>query len=87
MSDADLVQRQTDYVQTLRTMGKRERTLGLVASLIGVLMLMWATYRGEGARSLLGFSGVGVVALGWVLFVSVVVRRARFVRSNPFPQS
>ncbi|WP_269713445.1 hypothetical protein [Caulobacter sp. NIBR2454] len=87
MSDADLVKRQSAYVDTLRNLGKRERTFGLIASLFGVLMLMWATYRGEGARSLLGFAGVGVVALGWILFISVVVRRARFVRSNPFPQS
>lgn len=87
IEDADLIQRRTAYVQTVRNMGRTHRNAGLAASLLGALMLVLATTRGQGAHSPLGYASVAVIALGWALFIYVTVRRIAFVRANPYPQS
>jgi hypothetical protein len=79
---ADL-DRQVAYLETLRGLGRPQRMAGMIACLVGVLMMVLARYRLGGAPWLL-WPGVGVVALGWGLFLYAVARRLTWIRAHPF---
>ena len=81
--DPALLDRQVAYLDSIRALGRRERFLGLGASLIGVLIVILARFRLGGEPWAL-WGGVGVVAVGWSLFVYAVARRLIWVRAHPF---
>ena len=60
------------------------QTVGLVFCLAGVFVLGYAATEGPGAHSLVGYSGIALIAVGWALFGYVIYRRTRYARVHPF---
>ncbi|MFI4934563.1 MAG: hypothetical protein ACHP7N_08090 [Caulobacterales bacterium] len=83
MDDPVVLDRQAAYIDTLRGLYKSERTAGFAACLIGVLMMLVGRFRG-GAPIWLVWSGAGVVAIGWGLFLYAILKRLSWVRTHPF---
>ncbi len=81
--DPALLERQSAYLESLRGLGRSERTAGFVACLIGVVVLGLARLRFVGETWLL-WTGLAVVGLGWALFLYSVVRRLAWTRAHPF---
>ena len=81
--EADLIARQSAYVDTVRALGRRERNAGFVACLVGVLILIWARFV-PGAPAFVLWIAIAVIVLGWGLFVWSVLRRFSYIRSHPF---
>jgi len=81
--DPALIARQSAYLDHVRELGRRERTIGLMASLIGVLILAIARLRLAGEPWAL-WTGVAIIAFGWAAFVYSVARRILWVRAHPF---
>ena len=71
------------YLDTIRSQGRRARTVGLIASLLGVLILVLGRFRLGGAMWLL-WTGLVVIGFGWSCFVYALVRRHRWMRSHPY---
>ena len=82
---ADL-ERRTAYLETLRGQGRAARLAGLVACLVGVLILVIGRYRLGGPTWALA-GGVAVIALGWALFIYAVGRRLFWARAHPYSNS
>lgn len=83
IDDPEILARKSAYLDTLRGMYKRDRLIGFCTILVGVALVMWARLD-PGAPPPIIWLGLGVLAGGWVLFTSVVVRRSRWARANPF---
>jgi hypothetical protein len=83
IDDPELLTRRAAYVDTIRGLYRRERAVGFVACLVGVLALVWGRM-GDGAPVWLTWTGLIVIAAGWGLFVYVLVRRSAWVRAHPF---
>jgi hypothetical protein len=77
------LERQSSWIDQMRAQGRRERTLGLIACLAGVMILIIGRFRLGGPIWML-WTGSAVVALGWGLFVYALVRRLNWVRAHPF---
>ena len=83
IDDAALLERQHAYLDHVRALGRRERNLGYVACLVGVMMVVIARFRLSGEPWLL-WGGGAMVAAGWGLFVYAIARRLIWVRAHPF---
>lgn len=83
LDDAALVERQSAYLDHIRGLGRQERSLGLIACLVGVLVLVLGRFR-FGGEPVLVWGGIAVIALGWGLFVWALARRVLWVRAHPF---
>jgi uncharacterized membrane protein len=81
--EAALADRQSAYLDAMRAQGRPERLAGFIACLVGVLVLVIARFRLGGQPWLL-WTGVGVVAIGWALFIYALARRLTWVRAHPF---
>jgi energy-coupling factor transporter transmembrane protein EcfT len=81
--EAQRLDRQAAYVDTVRGMAKRERDAGFVACLIGVLLLVWARFV-AGAPQIMLWAGLTVIAAGWGLLAWSVFKRVTWVRAHPF---
>lgn len=87
MTDTALDARRTAYFNTVKSVGRRERGLGLLACLFGALLLIWGR-SGQGAPVWAVWAGLATIGVGWLLFAYVILRRTRYVRAHPFdPQS
>jgi len=75
--------REAAYLETLRGLGRPERTAGVIACLVGVVIMVLARYRFGGEPWLL-WSGVAICAVGWALFIYAVARRLIWIRAHPF---
>ena len=81
--DPAVLERKVAYLDRIRSMGQRERTTGLFASLVGVLIIVIARFRLP-EMPLALWAGVAVVAIGWGLFILSVARRMLWIRAHPF---
>lgn len=87
MTDNALNARRAAYYDTVKSLGRRERGLGLLACLAGALLLIWGR-SAEGAPFWAVIAGLVTIGAGWLLFAYVIIRRTRYVRAHPFdPQS
>jgi drug/metabolite transporter (DMT)-like permease len=75
------------YRAAVRHVARRERALGLIACLVGVIVLIWGR-TASNAPSWAVVAGLVTIAAGWSLFAYVLIRRTRYVRAHPYhPQS
>jgi hypothetical protein len=81
--DPATLERQSAYLDRVRSLGRPQRFAGFVACAAGVAMMVLARYRLGGAPWLL-WPGVAIVALGWGLFIYALARRLTWVRTHPF---
>jgi hypothetical protein len=81
--EAVALDRQAAYLDTLRAQGRPARFGGMIACLIGVMILVVARFK-LGAPLWMLWTGGLVVAFGWGLFVYALVRRLTWVRAHPF---
>lgn len=87
MTDNALNARRAAYYDTVKSLGRRERGLGLLACLAGALLLIWGR-SAPGAPFWAIVAGLVTIGVGWLLFAYVIIRRTRYVRAHPFdPQS
>ena len=86
LDDPATLDRQAEYLDAVRALGRRPRALGYIACLVGVLMVAIARFR-LGGESWLLWSGVAVIAAGWALFVYAVAARLKYVRAHPFDRN
>ena len=84
MDDPKFLEAKARYIDLLRSIGQPERKMGLAASIVGLLTLAYAVMQGGGFDSPVGLAGITATAAGWTLFVHAGIKRARFVRANPF---
>src|SRR5262249_20661135 len=75
--------RRAAYLDTLRAQGRTVRTVGFIASLVGVLILVIGRFRLGGAIWLL-WTGVAVIGFGWSCFVYALIRRLTWIRTHPY---
>jgi hypothetical protein len=79
------LERRLAYIDQVRAIARRERNLGFVCCLLGVLGLAFAAYRLEaGAFSTPGVIALATIVFGWALFAYAIVKRTRYVRAHPF---
>jgi len=87
VTDNALNARRAAYYDTVKSLGRRERGLGLLACLAGALLLIWGR-SAPGAPFWAIVAGLVTIGVGWLLFAYVIIRRTRYVRAHPFdPQS
>ena len=81
--------RRIAYLDALKQVGYWPRTLGFAFSLVGAILLIYASYTiPGGAFSPFGYTALGVIVVGWALFAYSLIARTRYVRAHPFePQS
>jgi hypothetical protein len=84
LDDPQEMDRRGDYADRVRAIGRRTRIVGFILCLVGVMILVWARFRGPGALSAIGIAGLVTIAAGWGLFVYVLVARTRYVRRDPY---
>ena len=85
--DAVLIEKRVAYAKTIRGLHRTERASGLVASLVGVLLLIWGRQVAS-APTWAAPAGLVTIGAAWLLFAYVIYRRTRYVRAHPFdPQS
>ena len=85
--DPALIAKRVAYVRTVRGLYRNERIAGLLASLVGALLLIWGRM-GQGAPAWAVYIAFLAIGAAWVLFAYVIIRRTRYVRAHPFdPQS
>ena len=83
IDDPDALRRQAAYIDSLRGVGRQERTGGFVASLVGVMALVWARF--NAAAPAWGiWIGLAIIALGWFLLIYSLIKRSQWVRTHPF---
>lgn len=80
--EARQLERRCDYIDTVRGLYRRERNAGFVASLLGVLMLVWARFS-VGVSPAVLWAGLAVIAVGWALFAYSIFKRLAWVRAHP----
>jgi uncharacterized membrane protein len=85
IEDAETAERYAAHVETIRAVGRRERSIGYVACLVGVMIVVVARFRLAGEPWLL-WSGLAVIAVGWALFVYALWARIAYVRAHPFAE-
>ena len=79
------LQRRIAYLNALRQVGYWPRTLGFAFCLVGAILLIYASYKVPGgAFSSFGYTALGVIVVGWVLFAYSLIARTRYVRAHPF---
>ncbi|NBU27377.1 MAG: hypothetical protein EBS42_03925 [Caulobacteraceae bacterium] len=71
------------YLDRLRALYRRERWIGFGTILAGAALLVISRYV-PGFPEGLVWSGYGLLAAGWLLFVYVIWRRTAWRRANPF---
>ena len=76
--------RRAAYVEEIREVALRARRMGWAALFMGAVTLAWAVFRGPGMHSRVAHSAEAAIVLGWALFVYVMFKRTRYVRSHPF---
>jgi hypothetical protein len=81
--EAELLGRRMAYIDTLRGLHRRERLVGFLMILAGAAMVLPARFVAGWPGEAI-WVGYGVIALGWVLFIYVIFRRAQWRRANPF---
>ena len=87
IDDSALNMKKAAYADTIRALGRRERSVGFIACLLGALLLIWGRMV-SGAPDWAVVAGLVTIATGWLLFAYVILRRTRYVRAHPFdPQS
>lgn len=87
MTDSALDARRAAYFDTVKSLGRRERGLGLLACLAGAMLLIWGRST-PSAPIWAVIAGLITIGAGWLLFAYVIIRRTRYVRAHPFdPQS
>lgn len=83
--EARVLQARLAYINALREVAKLPRTIGFIGCLLGSLVMIYANYKMPGgARSPLGYTGLGIVAVSWLLFAYSIYRRTLYVRTHPF---
>jgi hypothetical protein len=81
--EAVALARRTIYLDQMRVQGRAARYGGMVACLIGVMILIVARFK-LGAPLWMLWTGGLIVAAGWGLFVYSLLRRLAWVRTHPF---
>ena len=76
--------RRGSYVSEIRSVALRSRRIGWMAQALGAVTFAWAALRGPGVHSTVAHGAEAAVALGWLLFMYVMVQRTRYVRAHPF---
>ena len=72
-----------DYDATVRARGRRLHNAGLVACLVGCLLMIGGRFS-AGAPPALVYAGLAVVAAGWGCFGYAIWRRLAYMRTHPF---
>ena len=83
MDEAQVNERKAVYIDHIRGMYRRERMVGLIGCLAGVMLLVWARYRWDAPHWAM-IAALAIIAAAWLLFAYVIFRRTAWVRAHPF---
>jgi hypothetical protein len=83
IDDPDLLQKKAAYLDRIRGLYRRERSIGFIGCLVGVLALVWSRYTWNAPHWTL-WAAVVVIAASWALFAYVIFKRTAWVRTHPF---
>jgi hypothetical protein len=83
IDDSEDLNRRSAYLDTIRGMYRRERMIGVIGCLVGVMLLIWSRYRADAPPWTLWLA-LAVIAAAWGLFAYVIFKRTAWVRTHPF---
>ena len=83
LDDPEVLERRNAYLDSIRGMYQRERTIGLIGCLAGVMLLAWARFRMAGTPWVM-WAALALIAAAWLLFAYVIFKRTAWVRAHPF---
>ena len=83
LDDPEVLIRRAAYIDRIRGMYQRERTIGIFGCLVGVLLLIIARYRMPGAPWAM-WAAIAIIGAAWLLFAYVIFKRTAWVRAHPF---
>lgn len=86
VDEVELLKKRAAYIDTLRGLHRRERLIGFLMILAGAAMVLPGGYVWNWPHAVI-WAGYGAIALGWMLFVYVILRRTQWRRANPFNPS
>jgi hypothetical protein len=81
--EAELLGKRMAYIDALRGLHRKERLVGFLMILVGAAMVLPSRFVAGWPDQAI-WVGYGVIALGWMLFIYVIFRRAQWRRANPF---
>ena len=81
--EVELLTRRGAYIDQIRGLYRRERLIGFVGCLVGVMVMLYARYRPQTPHWLF-WAGIGIIVASWSLFAYVIFRRTHWVRTHPF---
>lgn len=85
IDDPSEIARRVAYIEQVRKVAQWPRAFGLAFCLIGVILITYAAYKIPGGPlSPFGLTGLGVIAVGWVLLIFSLIARTRYVRAHPY---
>lgn len=79
----DFAARRAQYLTEVRGLYRWPRWVGLAACIAGAALFVWPHYDPGAPRAAVE-AGLGLAAAGWVIFITVIIRRTRWVRAHPF---
>lgn len=83
LEEAELYRRRSAYIDRLRALYRRERYIGMALILAGAALVIAQRFVWSWPHWAI-WAGYGLIAVGWVLFVLVILRRTAWRRANPF---
>jgi hypothetical protein len=83
MDESQVNDRKAVYIDHISGMYRRERTIGVIGCLVGVLLLFWSRFRGDAPHWAM-IPALVIIAAAWLLFAYVILRRTAWVRAHPF---
>jgi hypothetical protein len=83
IDDPDALTRKAVYLDQIRGLYRRERTVGFMACLAGVLLLLYSRSKWDAPHWMMWLA-IAVIAAGWGIFAFVIFARTSWVRTHPF---
>jgi len=82
-AEAELNNARIAYIDNVRSLHKSKRQWGMIACLVGVIVMFAARMRPDIPDELI-WVGIAIIATGWALLAFVVFTRMTYVRTHPF---
>lgn len=79
-------ERRLAWITKVRGLHRNKRMLGFAGIILGASVLLWWKFTPNAPDWGL-WTGGGILALSWLVFIYVIVDRWRYVKNNPYKPS
>ncbi len=84
-ADPELAERQA-WIRKVRELHRNKRMIGFAGVIAGAGILLWWKYT-PGTPDWAMWAGGGLLAIGWAVFIYVIVDRYQWVKKHPYKPS